>query len=98
MTICSTRWLLRMLAEFVTEMVQGVKLSRRFLETWGIKVTYINFEGYFGNLFLVKQADYTAVTVLPTGVRKVQIEELAPSPNLIAITDKTEKHFFLNGD
>jgi len=49
-------------------------------------------------IFGYKQADYTAVTVLPTGVRKVQIEELAPSPNLIAITDKTEKHFFLNGD
>lgn len=41
---------------------------------------------------------YTKVAVIPAGARKVIIEEKAPSKNTIALTDSTEKKFYLNGD
>lgn len=36
--------------------------------------------------------------VIPAGARKIVIEENAPSGNIIAITDSSEKKFYLNGD
>ncbi|XP_056633400.1 A disintegrin and metalloproteinase with thrombospondin motifs 12-like [Diorhabda sublineata] len=42
--------------------------------------------------------DYKKVATIPQGSRNVRIEELAPSVNTIAITDKSEKQFYLNGN
>ncbi|XP_048524385.1 A disintegrin and metalloproteinase with thrombospondin motifs 12 isoform X1 [Dendroctonus ponderosae] len=41
---------------------------------------------------------YTKVVVIPAGARKIVIEENGPSGNIIAITDSSEKKFYLNGD
>ncbi|XP_050293603.1 A disintegrin and metalloproteinase with thrombospondin motifs 7-like isoform X2 [Anthonomus grandis grandis] len=41
---------------------------------------------------------YTKVVVIPSGARKVVIEELKPSGNIIAISDSSESKFYLNGD
>ncbi|CAG9838538.1 unnamed protein product [Diabrotica balteata] len=42
--------------------------------------------------------DYKKVATIPQGSRNVRIEELAPSVNTIAVTDKSEKIFYLNGE
>jgi hypothetical protein len=36
--------------------------------------------------------------VVPVGSRNVLLEELAPSRNALAVSDITEKRFFLNGN
>ncbi|CAH1113494.1 unnamed protein product [Psylliodes chrysocephalus] len=41
--------------------------------------------------------DYKKVALIPQGSRNVRIEELAPSMNTIAVSDKSEKVFYLNG-
>ncbi|KAL1516603.1 hypothetical protein ABEB36_000497 [Hypothenemus hampei] len=41
--------------------------------------------------------DYTTVVRFPIGARKISIKELEPSPNVIVITDNTERKFYLNG-
>ncbi|CAG9772555.1 unnamed protein product [Ceutorhynchus assimilis] len=41
---------------------------------------------------------YTKVVVIPAGSKNVKVEEMAPSINIIAISDSTEKKFYLNGD
>ncbi|CAH1118875.1 unnamed protein product [Phaedon cochleariae] len=42
--------------------------------------------------------DYKKVATIPQGSRNVRVEELAPSMNTIAISDRSEKVFYLNGD
>ncbi|KAG5879484.1 hypothetical protein JTB14_013989 [Gonioctena quinquepunctata] len=42
--------------------------------------------------------DYKKVATIPQGSRNIRIEELAPSVNTMAVSDKTEKVFYLNGD
>ncbi|KAJ8970173.1 hypothetical protein NQ317_016646, partial [Molorchus minor] len=42
--------------------------------------------------------DYKKVATIPAGSRNLLIDELGPSMNTIAISDKTEKNFYLNGD
>ncbi|KAL1506610.1 hypothetical protein ABEB36_005939 [Hypothenemus hampei] len=41
---------------------------------------------------------YTKIVVIPAGARKIVVEEKEPSINIIAISDSTEKNFYLNGD
>ncbi|XP_060526930.1 A disintegrin and metalloproteinase with thrombospondin motifs 12-like [Cylas formicarius] len=43
-------------------------------------------------------SDYTKVAVIPSGSRNLVIEELASSVNTIAISDSSQKKFYLNGD
>nr|XP_023026845.1 A disintegrin and metalloproteinase with thrombospondin motifs 7-like [Leptinotarsa decemlineata] len=42
--------------------------------------------------------DYKKVATIPQGSRNVDIKELAPSVNTLAISDKSEKVFYLNGN
>ncbi|XP_068910126.1 A disintegrin and metalloproteinase with thrombospondin motifs 7-like isoform X3 [Tenebrio molitor] len=41
---------------------------------------------------------YQKIVVVPVGSRNVLLEELAPSRNALAVSDITEKRFFLNGN
>lgn len=43
-------------------------------------------------------AGYQKIVVVPVGSRNVLLEELAPSRNALAVSDITEKRFFLNGN
>ncbi|XP_074033446.1 A disintegrin and metalloproteinase with thrombospondin motifs 12 [Leptinotarsa decemlineata] len=42
--------------------------------------------------------DYKKVATIPQGSRNIDIKELAPSVNTLAISDKSEKVFYLNGN
>lgn len=42
--------------------------------------------------------DYKKIATIPAGSRNIEIEEISPSENTIAISDKSEKKFYLNGD
>lgn len=42
--------------------------------------------------------DYKKVATIPSRARSIRIEELAPSVNAIALSDNSERHFYLNGD
>ncbi|KAL3280841.1 hypothetical protein HHI36_004070 [Cryptolaemus montrouzieri] len=41
---------------------------------------------------------YAKAATIPAGVKNILVEELKSSPNMIALTDKTGNHFFLNGN
>ncbi|XP_066252676.1 A disintegrin and metalloproteinase with thrombospondin motifs 12-like [Euwallacea similis] len=41
---------------------------------------------------------YTKVVMVPSGARKIVFEEKAPSENIMAISDSSEKKFYLNGN
>ncbi|CAH0553698.1 unnamed protein product [Brassicogethes aeneus] len=42
--------------------------------------------------------DYKKIVTIPAGSRKIVIDELGPSENTIAISDKTEKNYYLNAN
>lgn len=41
---------------------------------------------------------YKKIATVPAGSRNIQFEELGPSENMIAVSDKSEKTFYLNGN
>lgn len=62
------------------------------MEVWEMKVKN-DIQWFRVFLFL----DYKKIATIPAGSRNIHIEELAPSENTIAISDKSEKKFYLNG-